>query len=413
MVSSRSCANVTGRALFLSLVHPDFLPSLYAVAQVMRDADYQVDLFSFSSPVPAAHDVGPGIVLHDLGPHQGGWSTRFLARRKFRRTVSAWSAHHATSAIIATCPFSLLVAVDVARGGVPVVYLAYETYEATWRDFARSPTNTVRNWRVLRCLTGVDVVCAPSEERAEWLQRQARLKAPPHVVLNAPYVADANTRRASDDVSLAELFGLLGTRRVVIHTGNVSGTQVLLELIDSAQGWPEETVLVVTNVRDTDYGQAVRSRAAASPRSQDILLLPTVKRDTMLALQARAVVGVCLLRASDNLGSSIPAPNKVGEYLHAGLITVANESSYMRVLEREGVAVLARSLEPLAIAEAVMAALRISEREGARQLAQNVARSWYHMGRQFAPILEIVQARRQCRSGPAGPESSRDLRVNS
>ncbi len=372
----------------------------------MRDADYHVDLFSFSSPVPAPHDVGPGIVLHDLGPrskvveHTIPRSTQVSGDR--RGVVgSAFDVRNCSHV-----PIQLLLALDVARGGVPVVYLAYETYEATWPDFVRSPINTVRNWHVLRCLTGVDVVCAPSAERADWLQRLAGLKARPHVVLTTPRMSPAKTlARARDDASLTELLGRLGTRRVVIHTGNVSGTQALVELIDSAPMWPEDTVLVVTNVRDTDYGREVRARSAASPRSRDIVLLPTVKRNTMLALQARAVVGVCLLRAADNLGSSIPAPNKVGEYLHAGLITVANESSYMRVLEREGVAVLSRSLEPLAIADAVTAALRTSEHEGARQLALNVAGSWYHMGRQFAPILAIVQARRECRSGLGGPES--------
>jgi hypothetical protein len=175
--------------------------------------------------------------------------------------------------------------------------------------------------------------------------------------------------------------------RLVVHTGNVSSTQAVIELIESVQYWPNDAALVVTNVGDTAYANAVRDRAARSPRSRDIALLPPLPREQMLDMQAEARVGVSLLRSEDNLESSMPAPNKVGEYLHAGLLVVGIDSPYMAMLADHGVAVLTPKLEPRAIASAITTALRDTAEPDARQRVIGVARSWYHMSHQLEPVL--------------------------
>jgi hypothetical protein len=71
-----------GRALVLSLVHPDFLPSVYSLSFVLRNAGYGVDVVSFSSPVSVTHELGNGIALVDAGPHAGSSQARASARRR-------------------------------------------------------------------------------------------------------------------------------------------------------------------------------------------------------------------------------------------------------------------------------------------------------------------------------------------
>jgi hypothetical protein len=105
-------------------------------------------------------------------------------------------------------------------------------------------------------------------------------------------------------------------------------------------------------------------------------------------------VGVFLTRDTDVLETLMPAPNKVGEYLHAGLVTVAPRSTYMEVLERHGVAVLVDSLAPRALATAVGHALERATDDQQRNRVFAVARGWYNMDVQAQPIVRFLTSRR-------------------
>jgi hypothetical protein len=379
-------------ALILSLVHPDYLAPLYSVAKVLRDAGYHVHLFSFSSPVPSTTDLGQRIEFHDIGQHSGSIGERLRARRRFTHEVLDWSNRRRPTVVFASCPFSLLLALRTAGANAPVVYLSFEMYEVSWSDFRRSPATSLRNWRARRSLRKVSLVCVPSEERAVWLQRRARLTERPQVVLNAPY---AEVHPSGGPCASTKLCSLLPNtflhRPLVVHTGNCSNTQAVLELIESMQWWPDDAALVLTSVGDTAYSRLVRERASLSPRSDDILLLSQLPRDQMLALQRSSTVGVCLIRNGDNLESSMPAPNKVGEYLHAGLLVVGLASPYMNMLADHGVAVLSPTLELEAIGTAVTLALRQSSLSEARSRILAVACSWYDMRVQFEPVLRHLR----------------------
>lgn len=377
--------------LSISLVHPDYLPPLYAIAQVLRDGGYAVHHFSFASPVPGRMALGPHIDLQVIGSHSGSAIERALARRRLGRTVARWAREHEPAAILAACPFSFLLGLRVRRPGIPLIYFAFEVSDWSWRDIARSPANARRNWRTFRRLRDADLVCAPSPERAGWLAGRARLDRVPITVLNAPYGGNALHTETHRSSLVPDRFR---GRPIVIHTGNVSATQCVIELVESVVHWPKNACLIVTRVGDSDYAGEVRRRVAMSPRGADILLLPAVAREELLALQAEATIGVCLLREGDNLSSALPAPNKVGEYLHAGLLVLGARMRYFDQLERAGVAVLAETVTPEGIGRAVTRALERSSVEDVRSTVMRVARSWYRMDVQLQPVMDLL-ARRQ------------------
>jgi hypothetical protein len=181
----------------------------------------------------------------------------------------------------------------------------------------------------------------------------------------------------------------LRNQRLVINTGGVSKERGVGELVRSVDYWRDNTALVVTNVGDTSYAREVRRLAALSCRSNDILLLPLLPREQMLALQRAAVVGTSLLRGED-LDTMFAAPNKVGEYLHAGLLVVASRSSFTERLEDRGVAVLANTLEPTEIARAVNEGLDKAATTGQRSHTLAAAREWYCMEVQLRPVLRAL-----------------------
>lgn len=384
-------STVRPRALMLSLVHPDFLAPLYSMAQVLGDNGMRVDIFSFSSKAGGRPVLPPEIVLHDCGRHAGTLSQRVTARRSFRRAVRNAVRTDRPQLVIASCPFSLLLACEVAGATIPVLYFSFELYDADWAGLLRSPASTMRNWRALRLARRANVVCTPSPERSTWLARRAKLPVAPFTVLNAPY---AGTHRARDTGADARalLPAAFRDRPLVVHTGNVTRTQCVSELIDSIDDWPADAALVVTNVGDSPYAMQLRRRVASSHRAADILLLPLLPRDHMLAVQHLGTVGACFIRPGDNLESSMPAPNKVGEYLHAGLRIVGLDTPYLRMVAEHDVAVLTPDLEPSSIGHAISNALQRAAAPDARKHIRDVAATWYSMNVQFQPVLAALRA---------------------
>jgi hypothetical protein len=146
---------------------------------------------------------------------------------------------------------------------------------------------------------------------------------------------------------------------------------------------------VVTNISDTDYCRRVRRAAEASPRREAIVLLPLLSRSEMIALQRTAVVGVSLLRGTE-LDTMLPAPNKFAEYVHAGLLVVTNRSPFTERLSDRGVARIADSFEPCAIARQVDRAIEESRASDVRKHVFNAAQSWYCMDVQLSPVLQAI-----------------------
>lgn len=383
--------------VFLSAVHPEMLPPLYFISAVLAREGCSVDVFCFSSRATDRMADVSGVQIHDCGQHTGSWFQRFRARRAFYHAAAARIHDRRPVVIMAADPFSYLEALRLSAGQIPVVYVVLELYAHEWHDVLRSPMTTLRSRRALSRLREAALVCAPSPERSAWLAAKASLDKLPDVVLNAPSMvpqADAEDAEVASGVrSLERLRG----RTIVLNSGNVSRSQAIVELIDSVEFWPSGACLVVTNVGDSTYAAEVRKHAESSTRRGDIVLLPLLPRREMLALQRLATVGMCLLRERDNMETCMPAPNKVGEYLHAGLIVVGIRMPFLDRLEQHRVAVLANRIDSRDISAAVTTAIARARDPATRKHIREVATTWYCMENQARPILEIV--REASRSG--------------
>jgi hypothetical protein len=377
----------SGAVGVLSLVHPDFLPALYAMAELLVEAGCEVDIFSAASPAPGRVALPDAVRLHDCGPPSGGFGARLSTRRGIRRSVTEWASRTTPRALVACCPFSYLEALRLSGGRIPVIYWVFELYETDWRGFARSPLTILRNRRALHRMGRCDLVCAPSAERAGWMLHAGALPVLPTVVLNCPV---SRAEPSAPDRWPEWLPSRFRDGPIVLNTGNIGPTHCVPDLIATLPEWPAESRLVITNVGDSPHGRVLRELAERSPRREDILLLPTIPRADMLLLQRLSQVGVCLMRRTESLETIMPAPNKVAEYVHAGLVVLAFANSITSRLEGEGVAVIIEEREQPAIAEGVRRALRLACDGDARSRAKRVAGDWYNMRKQGAPILHAV-----------------------
>jgi hypothetical protein len=375
--------------LILSRVHPDLLPSLYSVSEVLRDRGAEVHLITFSSPTAASQGLGDGIQIHDCGSFGDNLRTRIAARRRFRRFLRSWLGTHRPRAILAACPFAYLEGLRFRQASAPLVFLFYEMYDANLKILRRSPATAIRNWRALRSLGEATLVCTPSPERAGWLVGRAGLDRLPAVVLNSPARSLERTPADSRAVLKRLPAGIRG-RPLVINTGGMSPSRAVKELVASVEYWQSDAALLLTNADDTPYGADVRRLAQSSRRRDDIVLLPLLPRGELLALQRMAAVGMNLQPSDDNLDIMFPAPNKISEYVHAGLVIVASESLFTNRLVERGLAVVAKSLDPREIAAAVDTALVKAQCADTKSRVLSAARDWYCMDVQLAPVLRAI-----------------------
>lgn len=377
--------------LLLTLVHPDFLPPVYATAQTLRDLGYNIHILTFESFVPADLDVGENIVIETVGKHHGiGTAARLRLRRQYTARAKELSGKN-PRAIIAFCAFSYLCALKV-KGPRPVIYSALEMSDFILEVFLRSPLSNYNNLRALRRVHKADLVATPSIQRSAWLAGRCHLDFLPHTVLNTAYL-QAKTDDKNYSAFQKLVPGHFLQKKIVLYTGAVREHLCVLELVQAFDmANDDNSALVITGIKDNPYCNSIKEYVQKSKSRERIQLLPFVTRAEMLALQSNANIGVCLTREyDDNVESKMMAPNKVGEYLAKGLYLLGVNTAYMMPFQMKGIAALAESLEPADISNAIKKALVAVEDRRYRDTIGQFVKEYFCMQQQLKPIITFLQ----------------------
>lgn len=271
-----------------------------------------------------------------------------------------------------TLPAGFLLA---RRSGARLVYDAHELYS----EF-ESPAPRIAG-RLMRLLEGslarrADTVVTVSDGMALELQARLRLREPPLVVLNAPRRAEAPPPRAAG-----------GPLRVV-YQGGLGPGRSLEDLLDAARA---DGVELTIRIRMADPS-TLRAEVERRGLAERVRVADPVPPDAVLEALSEFEVGVIVDRALTR-NSELSLPNKLFEYLMAGLAVVAPHLETIGpLLEGERVGVTYDPSDPDGLASALerLAADResVAELQGrARQLAHDrlnaeaaadvLARAWH------------------------------------
>lgn len=376
-----------GKVLLLTLVHPVYLPPVSTLAAVLRDAGYQPHILTFQTAKNTQATAAHGIVLETVGQHDGlPLRARVAARKRFTARAGELSSD-AHAGIIAFCAFSFLSALKV-KGTSPVIYHALEMADFKWSYIRRSPLSMVNNYFALARAHRADLLCTPSPQRSAWMAGRCDLNKMPVTVLNTTYEV---TNAVSTDRTevFARLLPDAGNKTVLLYMGSVNSTVCILELVAAfRQLNRQDCLLVIAGMKATDYCRQV---GTAAQGDANIRFFNFVAGEEKAALQQCAHIGICLSReAEDDLESKMTAPNKVGEYLAAGLYVLASNTDYMKPIAAAGVASLAGNLQPDTIARAISEAIEISSNQVTVERIKQFVTSYYNMQVQARPILDML-----------------------
>lgn len=238
---------------------------------------------------------------------------------------------------------TLGVAARLARHlGVRVVYDSHELH--THRAGDPWHTRIANRLRERRLIHAADRVITSTAAYADHMAHRYRIP-PPTVIRNVPETATPNA-----PLDLHGKLGLDGSRRLMLYEGSVQPHRGLEQAIGALTLLPEWDLVVI------GYGPHRPSLERAATRHGvrgRVHFTGAVDHSELLRWTAGADVGLCLIQDA-GLSYRWSLPNKLFEYLHAGIPVVASEFGEMgQLVQRTGIGATADPANSTAIAEAV------------------------------------------------------------
>lgn len=306
-------------------------------------------------------------------------------RRAARELVFGWRFIRSAAAIHADLFFAHNI------GAIPWIAMAawfarrpwvYQAHEFITRRDRVSPINRfylVLEWLLARYAS---LVICPEPNRARLMEQALRLPTLPTVVRNAmpltPHVRNDRLR-----CFLKSEGG--GKGRIVLYQGGYGLTPIMTALIASVRYWQPDDDLVLIGWSSEQAQRGLKDLVAQHGLSKRVHFHESVPHADLWSLVCGADIGL-VLYANTSSNERYAAPNKLGEYLMAGLPVAYTRCEGMDgVLGGQPFAQCVDPVTPEVFAQAI-GLLADSSFEARRRLARDFALRSYNYAVQFAGV---------------------------
>jgi glycosyltransferase involved in cell wall biosynthesis len=248
----------------------------------------------------------------------------------------------------------------------PLVYEAYElpipypeTSVAFWRKSAKFLNHFLAF--VLPCCAGV---IATSPFHAWEMQKHFHLKEICLLRNIPPYKVVQKSER------LRRQLGLNPDIHIALYQGNIQSDRGLDKLVRAAKFLEQNNVIVMMGKGPKEMLSELESLIVNEEVTDRIKILPPVPYEELLAWTASADIGLTVLPPDYSLRIQLCLPNKLFEYLMAGVPVLATQlDAVQEIIQTYDVGRIVPSAEPKDIGAAINAML--ADREALARMSRN------------------------------------------
>jgi glycosyltransferase involved in cell wall biosynthesis len=348
------------------------LPPLMHELETMQRMDYDIHVVipEYNNDSAYLTERFPSVHFHYLNIRSRNWSENqnqilklirykefILRSRKAAKNLKAdlYIAHNITAMIPA--------AYAANKNNSALVYRAHELFSEAGSYI--SPLlglwNKVEKYYVKR----TPYIVVPEAHRAQIYLDEYGAPTLPTIVRN---IGPVNYEYCESDELRTQL-SLNKDAVIVLYQGLMSATRCIEELVRSFEFLPAEYNLVLLGDVSEEYKTKIDAAIATSSLEHRVHFMPFVPHEQLFPITASASIG-CLLYRADNRNNYYAAPNKLYEYLFAGLpVVVSNFPALVDPVKEYDVAAWADPEDPQDIARAIRSASNIT---GGRVLADSM-----------------------------------------
>jgi glycosyltransferase involved in cell wall biosynthesis len=234
-------------------------------------------------------------------------------------------------------------------------YAENVTFNWTTRVYEPHPKMKRRIYELLEyvAIHSASKVVTVCESIAELLEKQYRSRQKIEVIRNIPHLNRGNSVTRWFPMDIRSELGLPRETRVLLYQGGV-GPSRNLEPIIRAMAYVKSAVFVIRGPAIDAFGAGYKKLAEECGCGDRVFWLPPVPASDVVLEARSADIGIWTLLSNVGLNFKLALPNKVFEYLAAGVpLLVADLPEARRIVDRYQVGLAFDPEDPRAIADAI------------------------------------------------------------
>ncbi|MAT40658.1 MAG: hypothetical protein CL946_13760 [Ectothiorhodospiraceae bacterium] len=340
--------------------------------------DYHLDLERMSEQFPEVEFLPVRMRLREASAKQTA-PLKLLRYAEFTIRAGAAIAKQRVDIVVAHDLPAALPTRLIGRKGFKLIYHAHELWSMAGAEM--SPMMGL--WRRVEqnIVQYVDGMIVPEPNRARIYREEYGAPAEPLVVRNIP----PNVYEYAESDALRERLGLDGSAVIVLYQGLLTESRCIRELTEAVRHLPEEFQLALLGGIAEDYRQAIERIISQYGLQKRVHLMGSVPYEELYPLTCSAYIG-CLLYRDTTMNNRYAAPNKLYEYLFAGLPLVASDVPGLRdAVPGFNCAKWCNPEEPESIAQAIAAATNLTK----GRLLADAAKERFSWQQEWEKLLQL------------------------
>lgn len=238
----------------------------------------------------------------------------------------------------------------------------------------------------------VDAVITVNSYIAKYLEDRYHLNKHVFVVMSCPPLKQdvSSINIVKNSICLDKLRAeKQKNKKIILYQGVINEERCLKQLIEAMNYLPEDYCLFI--IGEGDFLPELEALTLSNGLSEKVFFPGVINVEMLPACTKFADIGVTLV-AGKRLNHYYSSPNKLFQYIHAGIPIIAQNFPFLReVIEGYDIGCLVDNIEPAQIAAAIRSTMQDERRYSIMKANTIVARERYNLEEESKVLLEVYR----------------------